>query len=238
MPIFILFAILIVAIGLYSWYAANRREQELLAWAQGHGLSFSKQRSYGLDERYPEFDCLRRGSNRYSFNTVEGTWQERSFLGFDYHYETQSTDTKGHTQTHDHHFSAIVIGSAIPLKPLLIRPERFLDKVAEFFGLDDIDFESAEFSRKFYVKAADRKWAYDVIHPRTMEFMLGVPAFPIQFGTHEVIVYRDTTFSTAEFEQAAGLISGILDRLPSYVVRQLAEEAGSRTAAETTGEPA
>ena len=39
-------------------------------------------------------------------------------------------------------------------------------------NFDDIDFESDEFSRKFYVQSSDRKFAYDVLHPRMMEFLL------------------------------------------------------------------
>ena len=46
-------------------------------------------------------------------------------------------------------FSTIVVESDVVLEPLFIRPERLFDKVKEFVGIDDIDFESAEFSRKF-----------------------------------------------------------------------------------------
>jgi hypothetical protein len=106
---------------------------------------------------------------------------------------------------------------------LFVRPEGIWDKITEFIGFDDIDFESAEFSRKFYVKAEDKRWAYDVIHPRVMEFLLAAPRFPIQFGPDCVIAYRGSTFSTLDFESAAGVIGGILDRLPEYLVKQQKE---------------
>jgi len=118
---------------------------------------------------------------------MEGTWSDRHLLAFDYHYETHSTDSKGHRRTNHHHFSAVILASALPLKPLFIRAEGFFDKLTEFVGFDDIDFESAEFSRKFYVKAKDRRWAYDVIHARTMEFLLSMPRFTIQFDRNNVI---------------------------------------------------
>ena len=47
-----------------------------------------------------------------------------------------------------------------------------MDKIAGALGFHDINFESSEFSRKFHIKCADKKFAYDVIHPRMMEFLL------------------------------------------------------------------
>ena len=55
---------------------------------------------------------------------------------------------------------------------LLIRPEGFFDKVAGAFGFDDIDFESEEFSRAFFVKSSDKRFAYDVLHPRMLELLM------------------------------------------------------------------
>ncbi len=133
---------------------------------------------------------------------MHGTWQGYRILGFDYHYQTYSYSKNGR-QTHHHYFSAAILQSPVPLKPLFIRPEGFLDRVAEFLGFDDIDFESLEFSRRFYVKSPDRRWAYDVIHQRTMEFLLASPPFTVQFDRASVIVYRDRIFSPAEFEAAA-----------------------------------
>ena len=114
----------------------------------------------------------------------------------------------------------MIIESAIPLKPLHLRREHLFDKVSEFFGVDDIDFESAEFSRKFYVKSPDKRWAYDVIHARMMEYLLDAPTFSIQFAGSYVIAWRSSWFGPAEFEAGANLICGILDRLPGYVVQQ------------------
>ena len=117
-------------------------------------------------------------------------------------------------------FSAAILSCPIPLRALLVRPEGFFDKIGEFFGFDDIDFESAEFSRSFYVKSPDKKWAYDIIHQRTMEFMLAAPRFSLQFAGNAVIAWRGSTFKPGDFEQAEELVRGILDRVPEYVVKQ------------------
>lgn len=213
--------VVLVAAGLFlGWYFASMRRKELLAWATSHGLAFSPAKDGSMDSQFPAFNCLKPGDNRYAFNIMHGKWTDRDFLGFDYHYETYTHSSKGGRQTHHHYFSAVILSAPIPLKPLFIRPEGFFDKFSEFFGFDDIDFESAEFSRKFYVKSPDKKWAYDVIHQRTMEFMLASPQFSLQFAGNAVIAWRGSTFKTQDFEQAAELTKGILDRLPEYLVKQ------------------
>jgi len=216
--LFVLIAAVVVAGIIYAFYAAAQRRKALAAWAAGHGLRFDQSKNRDMDDRFPEFDCLRHGHSRYSYNHITGQWNGRGFLGFDYHYETGSG--KNH---HTYVFSAVVLESQLPLRPLFIRPEGFFDKITEFFGYDDIDFESAEFSRTFYVKSPDKKWAYDVIHARTMEYLLAAPRFTIKFDRRHVIAYRSKTFKPEDFAAAAGLIEGILDRLPEYVVRQQVE---------------
>ncbi len=227
MVVLVIIAIVILiggGISLSLWLAAQRR-QELSDWGTAHGLSFSQVRDASIEARFPAFSCLHEGRHRYAYNVLTGSWAGRDFLGFDYHYETQSQSGKGSSQTQDHRFSAVVLGSPVPLKPLLIRPETPFDKLAGFFGFDDINFESAEFSRKFYVKAPDKKWAYDVIHQRTMEFLLGMPRFSLQLDGRSVIAWRHSTFKAADFEQAAALVAGILDRLPEYLVQDQMSQA-------------
>jgi hypothetical protein len=181
----------------------------------------------GLDERLPHFDCLKSGSDRYAFNRLQGEWRGRSLLAFDYHYTTTSTDSKGRSQTHHHHFSAAVLTGDVPLKPLSIRSESWLDKVTQFFGFDDIDFESAEFSRNFYVKSPDRRWAYDVLHARAIEHLLYSSRFTIEFDEQHVIAYNGSQFKPEEFAQSVDLISDLLEMMPDYLVRQQRESLSS-----------
>ncbi len=219
------FVILVVLIGVLGYYQRQKRIKELTAFAAGRRLAFDPGKDHGLEDRFPEFKCLRRGSDRYAYNRMWGDWSGREILAFDYHYETHSRDSKGRRKTHHHRFSAVILASDVPLRPLVIRPEGLFDKVAGFFGFDDIDFESAEFSRRFYVKSPDRKWAYDVIHTRTMELLLASPRFSIEFDRRHVIAYRRSTFDIQEFAAAVGLAEGILQGLPDYLVQQQRGEA-------------
>ena len=214
-PLIIVFIVAVVAVIVMAVLSSAKRRKELMAWANSRRLTFAPGKDHNMDSRFGAFKCLHCGDSRYAYNVITGDWKGLPFVGFDYHYETGSGKNRS-----THTFSAVVLGSPVPLKPLYIRREGFFDKITEFFGLDDIDFESAEFSRKFYVKAQDKRWAYDVIHQRMMEYLLLAPEFTLQFDFGAVIAWRDQLFGVDKFESAAELIRGMYDRLPDYVVKQ------------------
>lgn len=212
--------VLIGGLAIYQYYRSQQRQKDLMALAARQGWTFRHARDGGMEARFGAFSCLQTGSNRYAYNVLEGAYRQRNLCAFDYHYETYSTDSKGNRQTHHHYFSAAVLDVNLPLKPLLIRPEGFFDKIGEFFGLDDIDFESSQFSREFHVTSPDRRWAFDVIHQATMEFLLNAPRFTVELAGPRVIVYRSRCYDPDEFEHALQVAAGIIDRLPNYLLSE------------------
>ena len=145
-----IFVVVFLAAIVLGYLSAAKRRKELQVWASSHGLRFSSGKDHGMDSRFGAFKCLHLGHSRYANNVITGDWKGLPLVGFDYHYETGQGKNRS-----SHSFSAVVLASPVPLKPLHIRREGFFDKITEFFGLDDIDFESAEFSRRFYVKVVD-----------------------------------------------------------------------------------
>ena len=211
--------IAIAVIFLFQSFTVQRRKK-IAAYAKSQGWQFSSEKDKSVRNRYPSFKCLQRGHSRYAFNLMQGVRDKRNVTAFDYHYVT------GHGKSRStHNFSTLVVQSPLPLKPLLIRPEHIFDKMSDFFGFNDIDFESAEFSRKFYVKAQDRRWAYDVIHQRMIEYLLEAPKFHIQLETRDIMAWRNSRFSEQDFDDAFVLIQEILNHLPDYVKKQQLESA-------------
>ena len=204
----------IVAAAIYGILASRKRRLELAQWALKNELTFSNERDRHFGLRYSAFDCLNRGDSRYAYNVMKGAIAGRVFTGCDYHYATGSGKHR-----HHYNFSLVIVKSPILLEKLFIRPENIFDKFTELVGFNDIDFESAEFSKKFYVKAPNKKWAYDIIHPRMMEYLLASPVFTIQFDFLSVIVYRDRLFSPAEFTSSVEFINGFFDLIPDYVIQ-------------------
>jgi len=217
--IIVLVIIFIAVVGIFQHQATLARRKALAEWAGLNGLDYSPEKVYGLDDEYLSFDCLKQGSNRYGYNVMQGKISSRPFLGFDYHYQV-TTSTGKSTQTHHYNFSAIIVESPFLLKPLFIRSETIFDKLGEFVGLDDIDFESAQFSSEFYVKSPDKKWAYDIIHQGMMEYLLASPRFSIQFDLKNVMIWRSGLFKAEDFRFAADMVNGIFERIPQYVIDQ------------------
>jgi hypothetical protein len=207
---FFVFLLLCIGSYFYTRYLSKQRLYKLRAWAQSKGLTFNSDNDVDFKIKFPHFDCLTLGVNQYASNLLSGKWKNRQFWGFDYYYQPSP---KGGLNF----FSAVILLSEIPLEPLFVRPEGFFEKVTELIGFEEIKFESAEFNRKFFVKSANKQWAYHVIHQRTMEFLLANPNFTIQFAPTCVIAYHNDLFSLRGFEHAAEIISGILDRLPGYL---------------------
>lgn len=173
--IFIGFAILTIIAAVNSHKRAEERKAGISLLARRCGWTFETAEDSGMEDRFPGFEFLSTGSDRHAYNILTGPYEECEALCYDYHYETESTDSKSRRRKHHHYFSVAMLCPRFSLKDLVIREEGFFDGIKAMFGSNDIDFESAEFSREFHVSATDRKYAYDVIHPRTMEYLLASP---------------------------------------------------------------
>ena len=147
---------------------------------------------------------------------MQGRIGDHQLCAFDYHYETGSGKRRER-----HHFSAVIVTTNLPLKPLWIRHETVFDRVAAAVGFEGIQFESAAFNKEFHVTSPDHRWAFDVLPQATMEFLMNSPKFVLEFQLCQIIAYRDTLFQPADFESAIQVIEGILRRLPTSLVQEL-----------------
>ncbi len=218
-PVFIFVVAVVVVIIVIALRAAHRRAELLRQWAAANGWRMRAGKDGDFDECHP-FSCLQRGHSRHAYNIVDGNAGGERLIAFDYRYTTGSGKDQ-HTYT----FSAVILDSPFPLKGLVIRPEGFFDKLASMVGFDDIDFESEDFSRQFFVKANDRRWAYDVLHPRAMELLMAGPRYAVEFHTTTAIVWHDRCLQPADFDDAIRLVRDLFQSFPDYLVAQQAQEA-------------
>lgn len=178
---------LIGGLGYLSWLAEKKRQEALAGLAKELGLRFDPGVDYDHDDEYAQFEIFRRGHARVARNTLHGSItlfdQGCDLVAGDYRYKVTSGSGKNRS-TSTYHFSYLIVHLPWDAPPLLIRPEGVFDKIKGAFGFDDIDFESAEFSRKFYVKSDDKRFAYDVLHPRMMELLLAAkpPMIDVEGG--------------------------------------------------------
>jgi hypothetical protein len=220
-PAFLIVGFLVVfgAIAYLSYLAKKKREEAFAALARRLGCRFYVDDPFGLSRRYEgHFPTLQQGSNRYAYNVIDGALDGRRMNLFDHHHETHSTDSKGNRTTHHHHRTFLCLEHDADLGRMEVRPEHFFDKVGAFFGFDDINFESEEFSRKYHVKAEDRKLAYDVFHPKMIEFFLGLGDFKVTTSRNLALFRRGSDrMSIEQIERTLLDADGFLDRLPRYL---------------------
>lgn len=90
------------------------------------------------------------------------------------------------------------------------------------FGFDDIDFESVEFSRKFFVKSPDKRFAYDVIHPAMMEFLLASDPPSLDVEQNRCCLFDGMrTWSPEQFRSTLAWARQFFEFWPEHVVCQL-----------------
>ena len=172
---------MLAVFGIGAWLAhkaAAERRRALAELAARHGLAFDPHEDDGHDDEYAQFEIFRRGHSRVAKNTLSGRLElfgrPCALRAGDFRYRVTRNSGKSR-RTSTYRFSYLIVHPPWQTPPLLIRREGVFDKLASAFGFDDIDFESDEFSRRFYVKSTDKRFAYDVLHPRMMEFLLAEP---------------------------------------------------------------
>ena len=172
----------LVAVGAYYAYQKEKQRREALALlANRLGWRYSPRRFSGANDRFRHFSAFQQGHTRFAYNLLMGRFRcdpggdaiALPATAGDYHYQI-TTSTGKSTTTHTYQFSFLLL--RLPdgvARDLEIRAEHLGDKLMGGLGFDDIDFESAEFSNKFFVKGPDKRFAYDLVHPKMMEFLLG-----------------------------------------------------------------
>lgn len=208
----VFFLLVVVAIG-FAFWTDHQRRKEMRALAHAHGWRYHAGRDHGMERRFPGFSRLQEGRNRYATNVIEGERNGRRLWAFDYHYTTGSGKHR-----RQHAFTAVLLEAELRLDPLRIRRENVFDALTAAFGFDDIDFESAEFSRRFHVSSPNKEWAYTVLHPATMAFLLDAPSHPVELHTRHALSYGSSRLAPSRIRDAILVLEGVLDRIPDDVV--------------------
>jgi hypothetical protein len=218
MPVLLAAFIVIIIIGaIYGAIAARKRREGLAELAQRLNLNFGAEEDYGIPEQYSFLKEFNQGSNRYAINILSGTYQQQPVQAFDYHYETYTYDKNGRHTEH-HWFSFLILTlPAVAFPDLTIRREGFFTKIAEVFGYQDINFESAEFSKAFNVRSPDKKFAYDVCNARMIEYLLANRDLSIEIENEVIALAFTSRLSVEQFELNLQRLIEIRTRLPEYL---------------------
>jgi hypothetical protein len=100
---------------------------------------------------------------------------------------------------------------------LTITSEGIFSKIAQAIGYDDIDFESAEFSRRFCVRSKQKRFAYDVCHPRMMEHLLVNRDLSIEIENDALALLFGRRLDAAGIERNLARLIELRVLLPDYL---------------------
>jgi hypothetical protein len=233
----------IIVIAIVVWLAvisaAHNRERlaALAGWASANGYQFSPMDPFNLDARFHGVGDIGQGHSRRAYeilsrNDPVPTWMFRyEFRTWETRTVTDGngrTHTETYEETHQRSFLIVELQSAFPR--LFLRPENLFDKVVAMVGFDDINFESEEFSRRFFCKSDNREFAYAVIHPQMMDWMLSLRAanlrFEGQLQGQLFVSHIEKLPTTSQGRQAAiAMAAGFINRIPPFVWQDYGKRA-------------
>ena len=173
----------------------------------------------GVLDRYP---VTRGGYAHRVTDPVQGYRDGIAMDAFIHEWKTDrietTTDSEGRTTTRTvtENHSEPVCGFVLPFSlPGLAVNGRWLGR--------KVAFESTDFNRVFKVRAEDPKFASDVIHPRTMEWLLAVrPRGWTVSG--RVVVFEVEAHDLLIVDECETVLRGWLGRIPRFVWADLGVE--------------
>lgn len=170
-----------LAIGFFALYrslvsAERKRRRRNETYAQAAGWAYAPA-DPGLGQEFFGVPPFTSGS-RPRFEDViyhsNGTYQGHSF---DFSFGVGPSKEE---YRHYQHVVSLLLPAALP--PMSLRPQYATDSLGIALGLQDISFESEDFNRAWLVRGSSPAAVHDIIHPRTMDWLLEMHNRNLTFG--------------------------------------------------------
>ncbi|MDR2982242.1 MAG: DUF3137 domain-containing protein [Puniceicoccales bacterium] len=215
--IFIAIAVLIIAFAVWGHIQEKQRSEDLARFASAQGWHFSREKERGLAELFYKVSTFNTGHSRYAWNVMRGNFSNESVEVFDYHYAITTSNGKSSSTKH-YYYSCYVVRLPKSFGWLNVEHEGFMSKLAQAFGYDDIDFESAEFSKKYCVRAQDKKFAYGILHSQMMEYLLARPGMYFYISGDRLMTYFSGKLSPEVIMSRLKYLIDIRLHFPEYLL--------------------
>ena len=233
--LFIVFVLLVV-LGIFATIASNRRAEArrlaLQAFAARYGFAYQPQifdagRGFmdsltgvptTTDQFLAPFQHLSpfgQGHSHEVHNLITGTHGNMGVTIFDYSYKVTTSNGKSTTTTT---YNVQVVTAALShfLPTFTMQPENFLLKIGEKLGYREIEFESEEFNKRWFVRGQDSEQIYALFHPQAMERLLNVAPFRWEFGGNMIVVLESRYLEPPVIERTLVDIADFTALIPNY----------------------
>ncbi|MEX2274962.1 MAG: hypothetical protein WEA10_05290 [Actinomycetota bacterium] len=213
--VFVVIVLVVIAVAGVSFWLKQKRRQGFALMARQLGMSFSTADPIGVLGM--PFRLFRKGDGRGAENFVHGTWQGCHVALFDFWYYERSSDSNGRSSKTYYRFQCVVTEIAAACSPVTIGPESVLSRIADGLGFDDLQFESEEFNRRFQVQSGDRKFAYDLVDARMMDWLLGTGGAYSFEASGKWLLTSCRKLKPVEIVPLLGRAKGFTDQIPRVV---------------------
>lgn len=138
--------------GFFSY--RQKRQSQMQETASKLGMEFKARDEYGLISLLKDFELFKNGHSKRITNMIyrKRDLEKPDIRVFDYRYVISAGNShRVYKQT-----VFFIHSKELNLPQLLMKPETFFHRIAEFFGYEDIDFEAFPiFSKEYYLKGPD-----------------------------------------------------------------------------------
>lgn len=218
---------LVVVVILAALKAQEKRTLELATLAERHGFEFYKDGmsmpqsvfTFGKQstcphepEFVPFFELYQLGSSRTIRPAIIGLdGNGTKWYLLDYRY-TVSSGKNSHT----YQYSVVVARVGMQFPKMSLTLQHFLHSVGKMLGAREVEVESEEFNKRYYVKTSDPKLALDLLHPQMIEYLLSQEPLEWHFSGPYVMIAVLGKATVQDFEQRMRYVQDFLDRIPDY----------------------
>jgi len=204
--------------------ASRRREALVQGWAAAHGCLYLQWNNAIVP--YLQGPPFTGGGSARVREFVKGpTRGGLVFCSFLYTYEQYTgTNAQGQSQTTTVSRAIVIVRLPAAFPRLRLTNESFLDKVGKFFGGQDIELESDDFNRRYRVTSDNEAFAYGVLHPRMMEWLMG-PASglaPFTITGADLMCWREGRPDYALLDSQLAALDSFVAMIPQGVYEQFA----------------
>lgn len=114
----------------------------------------------------------------------------------------------------------VALSTPAPRPTLEVGREGLGRKLLGFVGVRDLQLESEEFNKTFLIRTEDDKFAYDVLHPRMMEWMLSderALRTSFRFERGDLLTWDREKIDLPKVQWMLDYLCDVLDRVPGFV---------------------
>lgn len=214
------FVALIVVAAVLSRRAHQRRLQGMASYAAHREWRYAET-GPGLPDRFSG-DPFGRGHSRSASHVVEGRYEGRDFVAFDYRYVTGSGDDRS-----TYRWSVVAMhlgGLAHPVPALQVSPQGAMGRFfSGLFGTDHLIGDPA-FDDAFHVRTESPDLARDVLHPDMRLLLAAYQDRAWRLQGDSLLMFRRGEHTPAEIDAVLASMTAVLVRVPQSVWDRLSGE--------------